>query len=101
MLEIEVIKYNDLLSSRDSPTTDTDDIAIANDAIHGCNSKPTGENKPKQVQKIYLYTIVLLYAAQNIPKLSSKGARNLPWVDVPTMQQVKRVLIKTQKLYKR
>lgn len=38
-------------SKRDEQTTVTDDMAIASEAIHGCSSKPSGENSPMNKHK--------------------------------------------------
>jgi len=35
------------LSNRDEQTTVTEDMAIASEAIHGCSSKPSGDNIPE------------------------------------------------------
>lgn len=34
------------LSSKEDKTTETDDIAMAAEPIHGCNTKPIGRNTP-------------------------------------------------------
>jgi len=42
------IKPTYSFSSSDSTTTDTDEAAIAADAIHGCSAKPSGLNTPNR-----------------------------------------------------
>jgi len=46
----EYYTYN--FSSNERTTTDTDDAAIAADAIHGFSTKPTGLNTPVNTSRV-------------------------------------------------